>query len=77
MLAFVIRRTLEAILVMLVVALIAFALFRFVGDPINQMVGLETSLEERENSRGESISDEGVASPRMTRDLIASISIAW
>jgi peptide/nickel transport system permease protein len=51
MLAFVIRRALEAILVMLVVALIAFALFRFVGDPINQMVGLETSFEEREKLR--------------------------
>ncbi len=51
MLAFVIRRTLEAVLVMLVVALIAFALFRFVGDPINQMVGLETSFEEREKLR--------------------------
>jgi len=51
MLAFVIRRTLEAALVMLVVALIAFALFRFVGDPINQMVGLETSFEEREKLR--------------------------
>jgi peptide/nickel transport system permease protein len=36
---------------MLVVALIAFALFRFVGDPINQMVGLETSFEEREKLR--------------------------
>jgi len=51
MLAFVIRRALEAVLVMLVVALIAFALFRFVGDPINQMVGLETSFEERETLR--------------------------
>src|SRR5215469_11522497 len=51
MLAFVIRRALEAVLVMLAVALIAFALFRFVGDPINQMVGLETSFEERENLR--------------------------
>ena len=51
MLAFVIRRGLEAILVMLVVALIAFALFRFVGDPINQMVGLETSFEDREKLR--------------------------
>jgi peptide/nickel transport system permease protein len=49
--AFIIRRALEGILVMLVVALIAFALFRFVGDPINQMVGLETSLEEREKLR--------------------------
>jgi peptide/nickel transport system permease protein len=51
MLAFVVRRALEAVLVMLVVALIAFALFRFVGDPINQMVGLETSFEEREQLR--------------------------
>jgi peptide/nickel transport system permease protein len=51
MLAFVIRRALEAVLVMLVVALIAFTLFRFVGDPINQMVGLETSLEDRERLR--------------------------
>jgi len=51
MLAFVVRRALEAVLVMLVVALIAFALFRYVGDPINQMVGLETSFEERQQLR--------------------------
>src|SRR2546421_11597727 len=51
MLAFVVRRALEAVLVMLVVALIAFTLFRFVGDPINQMVGLETSAEERAQLR--------------------------
>jgi len=51
MLAFIIRRALEAILVMLVVTLIAFALFRFVGDPINQMVGLETGVDEREKLR--------------------------
>jgi peptide/nickel transport system permease protein len=47
MLAVIIRRFLQAVLVMLVVALIAFTLFRFVGDPVNQMVGVETSLEER------------------------------
>jgi peptide/nickel transport system permease protein len=51
MLAFVIRRALEAVLVLLVVALIAFALFRFVGDPINQVVGLETSAEDRAQLR--------------------------
>src|SRR5882724_8278478 len=47
MLAFIIRRLLQAIVVMLTVSLIAFALFRFVGDPVNQMVGIETSAEER------------------------------
>jgi peptide/nickel transport system permease protein len=47
MLAFVIRRLVQAVMVMAVVALIAFSLFRFVGDPVNQMVGIETSAEER------------------------------
>ena len=35
-------------MVMLTVALIAFALFQFVGDPIANMVGQDTSVEERE-----------------------------
>jgi peptide/nickel transport system permease protein len=48
MLAFIIRRAAQALLVMIAVALLAFTLFRFVGDPINQMVGIETSAEERE-----------------------------
>ncbi len=48
MLAFIIRRAVQALLVMIVVALIAFTLFRFVGDPVNQMVGIETSAQERE-----------------------------
>ena len=43
MLAFAIRRLLEALVVMLAVALIAFALFRFVGDPVNQMVGQDAT----------------------------------
>jgi len=51
MLAFAIRRLLEALLVMLAVALIAFALFRYVGDPVNQMVGQDTTVEDRERLR--------------------------
>lgn len=47
MLAFAIRRLLEAAMVMVAVALLAFVLFRFVGDPVNQMVGQDTSLEDR------------------------------
>ncbi len=53
MIALVIRRILQSILVMLTVALIAFALFRFVGDPIAQMVGQDTSLQDRERLRQE------------------------
>jgi len=45
------RRLAQAILVLIVVALLAFGLFRFVGDPINQMVGIETSVEDREALR--------------------------
>jgi peptide/nickel transport system permease protein len=47
MLAFIIRRVLQSVLVMLVVALVSFSLFRFVGDPINSMVGQEASIADR------------------------------
>ena len=36
---------------MLVVAFVSFSLFNFVGDPINNMVGEETSDEERAELR--------------------------
>jgi len=51
MLAFIIRRVLQSVLVMLVVALVSFSLFRFVGDPINAMVGQEASIADREALR--------------------------
>lgn len=51
MLAFMIRRLIQSIIVMFVVALISFLLFRFVGDPVNQMVGIETTPEQREALR--------------------------
>ena len=47
MLAFTIRRLFQSIGVMLAVSLIAFVMFTFVGDPVDQMVGLETTIEER------------------------------
>ncbi len=53
MIAFILRRLLQSIVVMLVVALVAFALFRYVGDPINNMVGQDTSLEDRAKLRHE------------------------
>ena len=51
MIAFVIRRLFQALLVMLVVALIGFTMFRYVGDPVAQMVGQDTSLEDRAKLR--------------------------
>ncbi|MEM8651649.1 MAG: ABC transporter permease [Pseudomonadota bacterium] len=51
MLAFIIQRIFQSALVMLIVALIAFVMFTFIGDPVDQMVGLETTLEEREQLR--------------------------
>ncbi len=48
MIAFVLRRLFQSILVMLVVALVSFSLFRYVGDPIYAMVGQETSIEDRD-----------------------------
>ncbi len=54
MIAFVLRRLAQALLVMLAVGLIAFALFRFVGDPVVFMLGQDATPEDR---------------TRMTRDL--------
>ncbi len=51
MIAFILRRLVQSVIVMLTVALVAFALFRFVGDPIASMVGQETTLAEREALR--------------------------
>ncbi len=51
MIAFILRRLAQSVLVILFVALIAFSMFRFVGDPVHQMVGIETTLEEREALR--------------------------
>ena len=47
MLAFVLRRLMQALLVMLAVGLIAFALFRFVGDPVVFMLGQDATPEDR------------------------------
>jgi peptide/nickel transport system permease protein len=51
MLAFTLRRALQAIGVMLAVGVIAFSMFRFAGDPVNQMVGIDTPAAEREQVR--------------------------
>ncbi|HKO66400.1 MAG TPA: ABC transporter permease [Burkholderiaceae bacterium] len=51
MAAFIVRRLLQAILVMLVVALIAFLLFQYVGDPVSQMVGQDATPEDRAQLR--------------------------
>jgi len=47
MLAFILRRALQAVGVMIAVGIISFAMFRFAGDPVNQLVSLDTSAAER------------------------------
>jgi len=51
MLAFVLRRVAQSLVVMLVVALVSFALFRYVGDPISTMMGQEATIADREALR--------------------------
>ncbi|TWT10174.1 ABC transporter permease [Reyranella sp. CPCC 100927] len=51
MLAFILRRLAQSIAVLLAVGLVAFALFHYIGDPINAMVGQDTSMQEREELR--------------------------
>ena len=53
MLAFVLRRVLQTIAVLGVVALIAFALFNYTGDPIAFMLGQDATSEDRARLRAE------------------------
>ena len=51
MFAFIIRRLMQGVLVMLVVGLIAFSLFNFVGDPVALMLPPEATGADREAMR--------------------------
>ena len=51
MLAFIIRRLLQSIMVMLAVGFIAFSLFNFVGDPVSLMLPPEATQADREEVR--------------------------
>jgi peptide/nickel transport system permease protein len=51
MIAFILRRLVQSAIVMLVVGLISFSLFRFVGDPVSTMMGQEASVADREALR--------------------------
>jgi peptide/nickel transport system permease protein len=47
MLAYILRSLMQGIVVMLAVAFIAFSMFRFVGDPVVNMLGQEATLQDR------------------------------
>src|SRR5882724_10279265 len=51
MLAFTLRRAIQAVGVMLAVGIISFSMFRFAGDPVNQIVSIDTSAAERAEIR--------------------------
>jgi peptide/nickel transport system permease protein len=50
---FLLKRFLQTLIVMVSVALIAFSMFQFIGDPVHNMVGEQTSAEERDKLRQE------------------------
>ena len=51
MLAFVLRRLVQSVLVLMAVGLIAFLMFRYVGDPIENLLGQERTFEDIANLR--------------------------
>lgn len=51
MFAFIIRRVLQAIIVMLIISFIGFALKQNVGDPVRELTGVSVSAAEREAIR--------------------------
>ena len=51
MLVFVLRRLVQAVIVMLSVAFIAFMLFQYVGDPVTNILGQDATPEQRQQLR--------------------------
>jgi peptide/nickel transport system permease protein len=53
MLAFILRRLAQAVVVMLTVAFIAFMLFQYVGDPVTNLLGQDATPEQRVQLRAD------------------------
>jgi peptide/nickel transport system permease protein len=53
MLAFILRRVVQAIAVMLAVAFIAFMLFQYVGDPVTNLLGQDATPAQRQQLRAD------------------------
>ena len=53
MLAFILRRLAQALIVMLAVAFIAFMLFQYVGDPVTNLLGQDATPQQREQLRAD------------------------
>lgn len=53
MFAYIVRRMFQSIIVLLVVGLVAFSMFRFVGDPIDNMLGQERTQADIERLRAD------------------------
>ena len=51
MLAFILRRLAQAVVVMLTVAFMAFMLFQYVGDPVTSLLGQDATQQQREQLR--------------------------
>ncbi|GJD72056.1 ABC transporter permease [Methylobacterium goesingense] len=61
MIAFILQRLLQSVAVLFAVGLIAFSMFRFAGDPVNQIVGVDTPYAERVAIRKDLGLDDAVA----------------
>ncbi|RFU13242.1 ABC transporter permease [Rhodobacteraceae bacterium W635] len=72
MVAYTAKRLIQSVFVMVAVAFLAFSLFAFVGDPVAQMTGVETSPEDRARLREElGLNDPVVVQfTRFTGDLL-------
>jgi len=51
MVSYIFQRILQSVLVLLVVGLVAFAMFRFIGDPVETMLGQERTVQDIERVR--------------------------
>ena len=53
MVSFILKRIVQSALVLLITGAIAFSMFSFVGDPIDNMLGQERTMEDVERLRAQ------------------------
>ncbi len=51
MIAFIIRRLIQAMFVIMIISILAFAIKQNVGDPVREITGVSVSVEDREAIR--------------------------
>ena len=69
MIAFILRRFAQAIIVMLAVALVSFVMFRYMGDPITNLQGQEATVVRSQDGRKRRLCNDSINTKSVVSDF--------